>query len=267
MEINCETVHFMHMSQAVQDDWNQHWADFSAASEMGPATKYRQEICLSLLDIAGYGEGVRLLDIGSGTGKFAEIFCSRFTLAKYRGLELSQTGVELAAKRFPDAEFLQRDLMAPTPTEEVPPDATHAVCSEVLEHLDDPVTFLRNVKPYLAPDCRLVVTVPGGKPNAFDRYIGHRRHYNAPELRGLLQEAGFDVELSTGIGFPFFNIYRLLTTLRGERLRRDVSGSPSLLVRAGTNVFGVLFRFNLMSSGWQTVAVARYRGACAPKTL
>lgn len=250
----------MNPSPALCDHWDRHWTDFSAASDMAPATKYRQRLCIQLLGLAAPGAGVRLLDIGSGTGAFAELFCSRFRQAALRGLELSQTGVDLSARRVPQAEFLQRDLMAPSSDRQDSAfAATHAVCSEVLEHLDDPLTFLRNTKAYMAPGCRLVVTVPGGKPNVFDIYIGHRRHYSADDLRQLLEAAGFDVVRAAGVGFPFFNLYRLVTTWRGERLRQDVAGPPSLTVRSGMLIFGFLFRFNLMSSGWQTVAVARCR--------
>jgi len=85
--------------------------------------------------------------------------------------------------------------------------ATHAIASEVLEHLDDPVTLLRNGMAYMAPGCRVIVTVPGGPISAFHRHIGHRRHYTPVLLRDLLTAAGFEVEVSTGIGFPFFNLY------------------------------------------------------------
>jgi SAM-dependent methyltransferase len=137
--------------------------------------------------------------------------------------------------------------------------ATHAVCMEVLEHLDEPVRFLKNAKRYLNPNCKFVVTVPGGQPNKFDLLIGHRRHFTGDDLKAVMTEAGFEVELASGIGFPFFNFYRMLTTARGEKLQNDVAGDPSLLVRAGTVIFDLLFRFNLMSSGWQTIGVCRPR--------
>jgi SAM-dependent methyltransferase len=248
------------MQQAICDNWDRHWTDFSESSEMGPATKYRQRLAIKLLGVDAGGAEVRMLDIGSGTGGFAQLFCARFSQAKFHGLDLSPTGVALAGRRVPQAVFEQRDLLAPLPEgDAVRFQATHAVCSEVFEHLDDPLVLLRNAAAYMAPGCRLVVTVPGGRPNVFDRYIGHRRHYTALELRQLLESAGFEVERATGAGFPFFNLYRLLTTWRGERLKQDVSGPPSLLVRAGTVIFCLLFRFNLMSTGCQTVAVARYR--------
>jgi len=249
-----------HLSEALCDNWDQHWADFSEAAKNAPATRYRERVCLRLLQVRSSGAGVRMLDIGSGTGGFAEQFCSRFPEARLLGLEISKTGVELSARRVPRAEFVQRDLMAAPPNDQqISFGATHAVCSEVLEHLDDPLTFLLNAKMYMAPNCRLVVTVPGGAPNRFDTYIGHRRHYSPADLQMLLETAGFEVDLATGVGFPFFNLYRVVTTWRGDRLKQDVSGPPSLAVRVGMAIFAVLFRLNLMSSGLQTVAVARRR--------
>jgi hypothetical protein len=81
--------------------------------------------------------------------------------------------------------------------------ADYAVCSEVLEHLDDPALFLRNSAALMSPGCTLIVTVPGGPMSAFDRHIGHRKHYLVSELRGLLERSGFSVKTAMAAGFPF----------------------------------------------------------------
>jgi hypothetical protein len=112
----------------------------------------------------------------------------------------------------------------------------------------------------MAPGCRLVVTVPGGPMNAFYRHIGHRRHYSPRELATLLEDAGFSVERTYGAGFPFFNLFRLYMTWRGERFIQAVSGEPSPAVRLAGKVLDALFHLNLMTWGWQTIAVARYNG-------
>jgi SAM-dependent methyltransferase len=247
----------MNATELGADDWDQHWSDFSAVSEVAPATRYRYTLALRLLNIGARGQGVRLLDIGSGPGGFAEVFLTRFPQAQLLGLDSSATGVGHAAARVPSARFLQCDLM--NPGAQPPFGATHAVCAEVLEHLDDPIAFLRNTMRFMAPGCRLVITVPGGKPNAFDRHIGHRRHFNARDLRQLIEAAGFEVELSTGAGFPFFNLYRLMTSWRGMKLVQDVSNADSFAVRAGMLVFGLLFHLNFSRWGWQTIALARYK--------
>jgi trans-aconitate methyltransferase len=244
------------------DDWDQHWLDFSAVSESAPATKYRSHLAFQLLDVDASDPTVRMLEIGSGTGKFAEDFCARYPQSKFLGIELSRMGVEMSVRRVPSAQFIKRDLRLPSePGQVFDFQATHALCSEVLEHVDEPDVLLRNAMAYMGPNCRLVVTVPGGRRNKFDEYIGHRRHYAPEELKKLLEKAGFQVERVYGAGFPFFNLYRLLTTLRGERLIQEVSGSPSSIVRIGTLVFDVLFRFNLLHKwGWQTLAVAHRPG-------
>ena len=137
--------------------------------------------------------------------------------AQFLGLELSHTGVEIATRRVPAARFLPRDLLArATPDDGVDFRATHALCSDVLEHLDDPALLLRHAAAYMAPGCKLVVTVPGGWYSAFYGHIGHRRHYTPAELSDLLENAGFAVERVCAAGFPFFNIYRMLVTLRGR---------------------------------------------------
>jgi SAM-dependent methyltransferase len=214
-----------------------------------------------MLGIDPRDASAHVLEIGSGTGRFAEEFHARLPFASFLGLDLSHTGVELSRGRVPAVRFIQRDLLQPAAAEQrIDFSATHALCSEVLEHVDDPGLLLRNATKYMAPGCKLVVTVPGGRRNAFDAHIGHRRHYTPGELAALLESAGFTVERAYGAGFPFFNLYRVCTTLRGRRLIQDVSGKPGWLVHGGGVVFGVLFRLNLMYPwGWQTVAVARYR--------
>jgi hypothetical protein len=164
----------------------------------------------------------------------------------------------------PGATFDTHDLLAPgSPPPERTAWATHAVCSEVLEHVDHPPMLLTNARSYLAPGCRLVVTVPGGPMSAFDRHIGHRRHFTVASLRLLLTEAGFTVETVTGAGFPFFNLYRLAVIGRGERLVQDAErssvGSPSWLSRLASGFFGLLLAVPQPRHrwGWQLVAVGR----------
>jgi SAM-dependent methyltransferase len=256
------------------DDWDRHWLAFSAAAELSPATRYRRRLALRLLGIAPHSASVRLLEIGSGAGQFAEEFLARAPRAQFLGLELSRTGVRMATRRTPAARFLQRDLLAPCRTgllacprtdfslsDGLDFRATHALCSDVLEHLDDPGLLLRHAAAYMAPGCQLVVTVPGGWRSAFYSHIGHRRHYTPAQLRGLLESAGFAVERACAAGFPFFNLYRMLVTLRGQELVAEAARAPTLLMRAAGAIFNALFRLNLMHPwGWQTVAVARYRG-------
>jgi SAM-dependent methyltransferase len=244
---------------ACTDDWNRHWQSYAQAAARNPAQAYRRRLVLRLL--ADVGPPERLLDIGSGTGDLALAIRRAFADAEILGLDISAAGVDVAQEKVSSAMFLQRNLLEPgEPEERLRGWATHAVCSEVLEHVDDPARVLANTVPYLAPGCRLVVTVPGGPMSDFDRHIGHRRHYRPAELRRLLEAAGFRVERATGAGFPFFNLYRLVVILRGRRLIADSErGRAGKSARFAMHMFGFLFRLNLASSpwGWQTIALAR----------
>jgi hypothetical protein len=98
-----------------------------------------------------------------------------------------------------------------------------------------------------------VLTVPGGPRSAFDRYIGHRRHFTASRLRRLLEESGFEDVTVRRAGFPFFDLYRLVVIARGKRLIADVEQSKSEL---GKGTSGTALRF-FDPFGWQLLAVAR----------
>lgn len=245
-----------------QDDWDRHWQDYTDAAQHNPAQRYRREIACKLLARHSCSGAARILDIGSGQGDLARDLRRAFPQSEIAGLELSATGIEASLRKVPDARFVQRNLLEPGDAGELQAWAQFAVCSEVLEHLDDPTLFLKNTAPYLAPGCVLIVTVPGGPQSEFDRHIGHRQHFTPAQLRALLQGAGFEVELAATAGFPFFNLYRLVVISRGKRLITDVqSGSGSKLASAVMALFRPLFALNLLGSpwGWQTIAAARWR--------
>jgi len=245
------------------DDWDQHWHDQAEVAERNPAQRYRREIVCKLLRGYSCSGGSRILDIGCGQGDLARDLRRTFPQSEIAGLELSATGIEVSSQKVPGARFLQRNLLKPGDPGPLAGWAQFAVCAEVLEHLDDPALLLKNASEYLAPGCLLIVTVPGGPQSEFDRHIGHRRHFTPAQLRALLEASGFEVELATTAGFPFFNLYRMVVISRGKRLIADVqSGSQNPLARAVMALFRPLFSMNVLGTpwGWQTVAAASWPG-------
>jgi SAM-dependent methyltransferase len=247
------------VENGARDDWEEHWRDYAHAAAHNPAQEYRRRLVLDA--IAEHPPVRRVLDIGAGTGDLAADVHRSFPTAQILGIDVSGSGLAAAREKVPEAVFLQRDLLEEQPETDAHRGwATHAACSEVLEHVSEPERLLRQASGYLSPGCKLVVTVPGGPMSAFDRYIGHRRHYTPDDVRRLLVDAGFVVERASGAGFPFFNLYRLVVIARGKRLAAEASNrTPSVLARIVMAVFRVLFRLNLAGTpwGWQTVAVAR----------
>jgi SAM-dependent methyltransferase len=251
-------------TRASQDDWDSHWDHYAESAARNPAQGMRHDLIARLLcEDAGQGP-MHIFDLGSGQGDLVLKLEPLLPNARFVGAELSESGVAISQRKVPDATFLVADIFQPPAAlNDFAGWATHAVCSEVLEHVDDPVSFLEQARKYLASGARLIVTVPGGPMAAFDRHIGHRQHFDRRKIRSILEQAGYSVERTYLTGFPFFNLYRLLVIARGKRLVSDAEaesvGKSSGLAGFVMKVFRVLFHANLLDSpfGWQVVATAR----------
>jgi SAM-dependent methyltransferase len=256
----------LEMTHNPADDWDSHWQAYSDVASSNPAQMMRHELVFALLmEERERVPHARLLDIGCGQGDFLAGALRRKLASQYAGIELSESGVEISRAKLPGVDISQVDLLAQQPeAERLHGWATTAVCTDVIEHVDDDVGFLTAARRFLIPGGRLAITVPSGPMSAFDRHIGHRRHYSADRLRRTLENAGFAVDRVFRAGFPFFNLYRLLVIARGPKLISAVESGA--LGRGGRGIekwamqsFRFLFGFNRADSrfGWQLVALAR----------
>jgi SAM-dependent methyltransferase len=247
--------------------WEGYWKHFSVSARANPAQAFRRRLIHVLLGAEAAGPDATILDIGCGSGDLLAELGEHYPQAAIAGVDLSQSGLAEARANLPRALLVQFDLSAGAP-EDLHGWASHAVCSEVLEHVDAPKILLAAADACLKPGGRLVVTVPGGPMSAFDRHIGHQRHYTRRHLANLLEEAGFELELAAGAGFPMFNLYRMVVLLRGRRLIDDVSDVPGLLARSVMALFDRLLPRSLSDSpwGWQIVAVGRKRRVSAVRS-
>lgn len=234
--------------------WDSLWENLAASAELNPAQRYRHRFLLSLLDAPS-----RLVDVGCGQGDLLRLAATRFPDTKLRGIEPSPEGRRLTQEKCPSAELHEGDLQA----EGGLPQgwagwATAVVCSEVLEHLADPELATRRLSQLLEPGGTLYVSVPAGPMSAFDRHLGHQRHFTSASLASTLESAGFGNVRVWRAGFPFFNLYRGTVIARGKALLRDAS-SPGPIARAMMAAFDIVFRINLsdLPGGWQLFATAK----------
>ena len=111
------------------------------------------------------------------------------------------------------------------------------VCLNVIEHVDDDVAAVQNIRSVLGPAGRAIVLVPHG-PNAFgtlDEVLGHRRRYTEATLRKLVQDAGLEVEQLVRfnrVGWPAW-------WLNGKLMRKRTFGLLQIKV---LNLLTPLFR-------------------------
>jgi SAM-dependent methyltransferase len=128
----------------------------------------------------------RVLDAGCGSGRNMIEFSRLGTVT---GIELSETSVALARQR--DAGEIVSGSVLEMP---FPDDSFDlAVSLDVIEHLDDDLTALRELRRTVAPGGALLVTVPAYQWlwSGHDEINHHHRRYTRRSLQRVAERAGW----------------------------------------------------------------------------
>jgi 2-polyprenyl-3-methyl-5-hydroxy-6-metoxy-1,4-benzoquinol methylase len=164
--------------------------------------------------------GRRVIEAGAGTGNITQFLCAegREVMAtdvvpSYR-IELEQ----LFAGR-PNVRVGKFDLTMKAPDEFVADPYDSIVCLNVLEHIEDDLFALAQMRDALSAEGNLALLVPAHRflYGAFDRAVGHFRRYEKRELADKLKKTGFAVR-----EMKFFSLAATLPWLiNGRLLKRD----------------------------------------------
>jgi SAM-dependent methyltransferase len=157
----------------------------------------------------------RILDVGCGTGANLEMLAD---FGEAEGVDVSTEALEFCQTRGLDR--VRQGEAEQLPYEDEAFDLVTGL--DVVEHLDDDVTGLREMRRVLRPGGRALLFVP-----AFmflwgiqDDISNHRRRYTLASLKKVVQEAGLEVERATYANITFFApilIGRLLMRMTGLR--------------------------------------------------
>jgi glycosyltransferase involved in cell wall biosynthesis/phospholipid N-methyltransferase len=181
--------------------------------------------------------GQRILEIGSGTGNLTRQLIPRsvYVASDVNPLYLHVLSRLREDRPYLDVQFTDVTTQQTFPTLDERFDTV--ICLNVVEHVDDDIGALRNIRRVLAEDGRALVLVPN-EPALFgtlDEVLGHRRRYTDAALRRLASEAGLEVERIipfNRIGFPAW-------WLNGKALRRRTFGLGQIL---SLNLLTPIFR-------------------------
>ena len=169
---------------------------------------------------AGVRAGDRVLDLGSGDGRFtAEL--ARLGAAPI-GVDLAQGAIDRARARHPELDFRLASIDGPLPFDAGSFDVVWT--TEVIEHVADTARWLSEVRRVLVPRGRLLLTTPShgrvrvaiGGIEAFSDPLGDHLHlYTRKSLTTLLAEFGFDeISVRTAGGPPFLRRLLLAQAVR-----------------------------------------------------
>lgn len=127
-----------------------------------------------------------MLDFGCGNGALFGQFRELFPGWRVAGLERDAARLVGAPRENTPDELYEGSL-------EAVPGTFHLVTMlHVLEHLDDPVSVLRNVRSLLAPGGALVILCPDYTRNPFDlSIVDHRFHLTKEIACAMLLKAGY----------------------------------------------------------------------------
>lgn len=140
--------------------------------------------------------GDSVLEIGAGIGNLTAKLCRRDIYYVTDNDPLYRLHLERRFSGRPGVKALKLDISEPADFLPLRSSVDSVICLNVLEHIEDDLAALKNMRTSLRPGGRLVLLVPN-LPWAFgsiDEFAGHRRRYLRPQLDGLLREAGYVVE-------------------------------------------------------------------------
>ncbi|WP_241996859.1 class I SAM-dependent methyltransferase [Rhodococcus sp. SMB37] len=139
-----------------------------------------------------------VLEAGAGEGYGADMIADVAT--RVIGLDYDESAVAHIRARYPRVDVRQGNL-AELPLDDASVDAV--VNFQVIEHLWDQAQFLRECHRVLTPGGELLISTPNritfspGRDTPLNPF--HTRELDAAELTELLVDAGFRVELMTGV--------------------------------------------------------------------
>jgi SAM-dependent methyltransferase len=155
-----------------------------------------------------------ILDVGAGSGFFSRVLL-RDTPAQ-SAVCVDSGYAEDRSELYCDKRLVFRRTI---PAD----DADLVLLMDVLEHVDDDVALLREVRSRVGPQARFIVSVPAFSWlwSRHDEFLGHRRRYTRTRLCGLLAAAGL-----RPLG-GFYMFAAILPAVAAQRLWQRVRSSAA----------------------------------------
>ena len=154
-----------------------------------------------VFDHMARGRKTRFLEIGCATGDFIRHIAENENL-EITGSEIYLKGLLYARRNLPDADFIQFDVTRGGIDEKF----DMIVAFDVIEHIENDVTAIKNIKSMLNDEGVLILTVPQHMFlwSNLDEIVKHKRRYSRRELVDKLENNGFSLTRVTSFVFALF---------------------------------------------------------------
>lgn len=156
----------------------------------------------------------RWLDVGCHSGTFTSKILPKIGSKKVSGVDISSSAITLAKKRIPEGGFQVADarkLPFKTNTFEA------VFCLEMLEHVDDPISVISEIKRVLKPKGYGVILVPSD--NRLFKIVwflwtmyysvwrhAHVQSFQNKDLEKIIKKTGLKLKLSKTFNFGMLKL-------------------------------------------------------------
>jgi len=184
---------------------------------MQAAVRYNQYLFEVILRFARDRPGSKLLDFGAGLGTFA-------SMPRARGADVTcLEPVATLADSLRDHGFPVLDSL-----EFAAPAYDLVYTLNVLEHIEDDVSTVAELRRVLRPGGTVIVYVPAMAIlySSMDRLVGHMRRYALDDLRALAQSQELEIlecRYCDPLGFFVTLLYKLIGSREGRLSPRSVA--------------------------------------------
>lgn len=225
-------------------DYDSSWGKWGEEFKLrGASSRHTRRILRSYMKGINFDS---IIDIGCGTG----ILLNSLNLEnkKVKGVDISSTGIKVCKKKMPKGSFEVMNIEKKVPKETY----DLGFCSEVLEHIEDDLKAMKNLRKL----CKtIIISVPSGKYGKDDEIQGHYRRYSSKEMIEKLILAGFKIIKYENWGFPFYSpIYRFLMD---KTTQEQKTGKVTFFKKIISEFFYGLFLLNLPGHGDRLFVLAK----------
>jgi SAM-dependent methyltransferase len=199
----------------------------------------RNRIVLNLVRLYASAPHPMILDYGCGTGKMLQELSS---IGETWGCDSSQTALEYCRGR-------GIEHLIPYPEiRDIPKRFDIITLLDVLEHVDDDVLLISELKELLSQNGKLIITVPAYKClwSGEDYVSEHKRRYTRKELSSCITGAGLRIVRMSYFNFillpSIYSVIKIKALLKPESMKEsDLNSPPSILNSTLYTIFRLEF--------------------------
>ncbi len=167
----------------------------------GPETLHAladaREFNLWMADTIRPHVGQDVLEIGAGIGNLSRVLLPK--RSSYLATDIDEEHLGRLRNRFshrPKLSVARCDVTQPEHFRDIAGRMDTVICLNVLEHVEDDLAALRNIRSSLKPGGKAIILVPHDQRvyGTLDEALGHFRRYAHHELRERMEKTGFRVE-------------------------------------------------------------------------